>query len=251
MPRYYGSGGPAEWAQFQQGRRDDQLRDILNTMMALKQHSDESGWKQKEWDAGLSDTSFRQGQEERRTTAQENSAASLVSQRGEESDIMKQARILVETGQAKDLGQAIRMLHGIRTIDEEVALDKAKDRAKAGGGSLPSPNAQFDQTLNLQKQLTDYANFLETQIPKLNAEKAAAKANWETGGDTSQVDAAIADAVARLGKARSLSIRLGGFINKPLDPKLLTEAMALMGAGEEQAGATIPAPPQGFTLIKR
>lgn len=50
MPRYYGSGGPADWAQFQQGRRDDQLRDILNTMMALKQYSDESGWKQKAFD---------------------------------------------------------------------------------------------------------------------------------------------------------------------------------------------------------
>jgi hypothetical protein len=50
MPRYNYSGGPADWAMAQQGRRDDQIRDILNMMMQTKNFNTEQGWKQKNFD---------------------------------------------------------------------------------------------------------------------------------------------------------------------------------------------------------
>lgn len=71
MPRYYGSGGgPAEWAQFQQGRRDDQIRNILNMMMMAKEAQTQEAWKNREWEQGRADTAFNQDLDRRQTEAQ-------------------------------------------------------------------------------------------------------------------------------------------------------------------------------------
>ena len=120
MPRYNYSGGPADWASQQQYRRDDQIRTILNLMMTMKQNQTEQGWKQKEWESGLAADEFNRSQQERRTAASELSATSLAGQRAEEDPMIQQARIFVETGQAKNLGEGLRMAKGIRTIDEDV-----------------------------------------------------------------------------------------------------------------------------------
>ena len=271
MPRYNYSGGPADWASQQQNRRDDQVRTILNLMMTMKQNQTEQGWKQKEWESGLAADEFNRSQQERRTAASELSATSLAGQRAEEDPMIQQARIFVETGQAKNLGEGLRMAKGIRTVDEDVArtiaIEKAK--AKAGLGSENKPNAQFDESLNLQKQLGELANDLESQLGGFKkAKQDAAKGYMDDDAvaRVSQMDKDIADTTKRLNKARSLAVRLKP--GKMPDAKLGMEIVEFLGGGAQtppppsmgdipiawpmavpRQGA-IPPPPPGFNIIK-
>ena len=82
MPRYgYGSGGPAEYAMFQQGRRDDQIRNILNMMLSIKQAQEERGWKEREWDYTTGQDAWRRGLEEQKASAQIDADTALAEDR--------------------------------------------------------------------------------------------------------------------------------------------------------------------------
>ena len=249
MPRYgYGSGGPAEYAMFQQGRRDDQIRNILNMMLSIKQAQEERGWKEREWDQGLEDTEWRRGQEERRTRASERSSDSLVNQRAEEDPKIKQARVIMAEDPKRypNLGAALKDVLGIKTVDDEIRIDQAK--ARSGGGGADKPTEWQDPARNAQKQLADMGNFLESEITGLrSARKEYAKNSWSDEGKASlaDIDQQIAEKTRRMNMARALAYRL-----KPgvaIDPKLGAEIGAFLGGEQAQAGpppAMFPGLPQ-------
>jgi hypothetical protein len=223
---------------FQQGRRDDQLRDILNTMMALKQYKDESAWKEREWQSGVDDTAWKRGQEERRTIATESQARSLVNQRAEEPEKFQIGRELVRQGKFPDLGAALMFLSGNRTVDEDIRLARAKDRLTGGADR---PNAQFDPALNYQKQLTDLGNFLETSVSNLRAQSGAigkkAYLDENDRADMKSIGDEIGILMKRMNKARSLASRFSAFLNKPPDTALVQEATDFLGGIEPGARA--------------
>jgi len=66
MPNTYYGGGPAQYAQQQQGNRQQQFRDLINMMVAMQQMKYQK--EQDEWDKGMEMKKF--GLEQAKTATQ-------------------------------------------------------------------------------------------------------------------------------------------------------------------------------------
>ena len=67
-------GGPADWAAMQRQQRQQQMNNLVQMFMAMKQYQNEQGWRQKEWENKVGQQQFERPLEERRVKAYETMA---------------------------------------------------------------------------------------------------------------------------------------------------------------------------------
>ena len=106
-----GQGGPAEWAARQQQQRQQQLNNILQMFMAMKQYQNEQEWKQREWANKIEQQQWERPLEKERVEAYKK----MASMSGQ-SDF--DARFKIGKGRGMDDIQATAFARGEKTPEE-------------------------------------------------------------------------------------------------------------------------------------
>ncbi len=145
---YGGMNGPAEYAVRTQENQQEQIQNLLRTMMALKQWQWEQGQQQE-------NRQFTQGQEERRTAADE----ARVKMYGESlnqretpkpADFEKKMAYWLKAGKPPD--EALARATGQYKAPEDLKTFEAKEKIKAKYAKPEKPDKTYEKELSAINQ---------------------------------------------------------------------------------------------------
>jgi hypothetical protein len=159
---YYG-GGPAEWAAMQQNQRQQQINNILQMFVAMKQHQEQQAWKQKEWENQLQQQAFSRPLEERRVKAYETMAGA-----SGQSDF--DARFKIGKSMGMDDIQATAFARGEKTPDQ--IREEAKARAEGtAAGTPPKPEmTPYQRKMDERDARNQRINSINESITDIDAQ---------------------------------------------------------------------------------
>lgn len=184
---------------------------------------------------------WARGMEEEKMALAEREVA--VRERSDEMripDWFQQAQMLVETGQAPDLGKAVRMVKGIRTPEEQAEIARMKAEATGTGkyavrpGQVPTNVKTF--TVSVQKGIDRYQGRIDDlEKPPTNEEMAMA---MRSGQPIESVGAQKASARENMMLAQAELIRIRAEMDEtgkmPSEEDLDLASLLLQHAGRAE-----------------
>lgn len=171
---YYNMQGPAQYQQYQQSRKDQQMSNLLRMMMqmkALKQRKGQFEAGQEQWEQNMALKQQQQAlsQKQYEDLAKHRGALQKQWEKPPKSpDWWTLAQTLVRTGQAENMGTAVMMAKKIKKeksleerVTEVTAIDTAKERVKQRFKEPPStkpkeltPAQKLSNRLKIKGNLT-------------------------------------------------------------------------------------------------
>ena len=128
-------GGPADWAAVQQRQRQQQMNNLVQMFMAMKQYQNEQGWKQKEWENRIGQQAQEKGFEERRIGAYEQGQKRLLEQEerlaSRKPDWFSQAEIISQNLNLP-IDQVITMMKLPKPTQGRETPQEYADKVRAG-----------------------------------------------------------------------------------------------------------------------